>query len=49
MTDLSGREVVRLTPENENVDISVSSFHSGIYLLSLQTEKGLFHFKVLVQ
>ena len=48
MTDLSGREVIHSNPENGSVDIMVNSFHTGIYLLSLQTEKGLFHYKILV-
>jgi hypothetical protein len=49
LTDLSGREVYHSQPENETVDILVTSFHSGIYLLSLQTIHGSYHLKVLVK
>lgn len=49
LTDLSGREVFHFQPENETVDIPVTSFHSGIYLLSLQTVHGTYHLKVLVR
>jgi photosystem II stability/assembly factor-like uncharacterized protein len=49
LTDLSGREVYHSQPENETVDISVTSFHSGIYLLSLQTMHGSYHLKVMIR
>jgi hypothetical protein len=49
LTDLSGREVFHFQPENETVDIPVTSFHSGIYLLSLQTMHGSYHLKVMIR
>jgi hypothetical protein len=49
LTDLSGREVFRSLPGNGNVDLPVTSFHSGIYLLSLQTVKGSYHVKVVIR
>ncbi len=49
LTDLSGREVLHSRPEYDAVDIPVTSFHSGIYLLSLQTAKGSYHIKVLIR
>lgn len=49
LTDLSGREVLHSLPEYNVVDIPVTSFHSGIYLLSVQTTKGSYHVKVLVR
>jgi hypothetical protein len=49
LTDLSGREVFRSQPENNNVDLTVTSFKPGIYLLTLQTIQGTFHLKVLIQ
>jgi hypothetical protein len=49
LTDLSGREVYHSQPENETVDIPVTSFHSGIYLLSLQTMHGSYHLKVMIR
>ena len=49
LTDLSGREIFHSRPGNETVDISVTSFISGTYILTLQTKQGTFHFKILVQ
>jgi len=49
LTDLSGREVLHFQPENVNADIPVTSFHSGIYILSLQTVHGSYHLKVLIR
>jgi hypothetical protein len=49
LTDLSGREVFRSRPENENIDLPVTELHSGIYLLSLETVKGSYHVKVVVR
>jgi hypothetical protein len=49
LTDLSGRDVYHYQPGNETIDIPVTSFHSGIYLLSLQTMHGSYHLKVMVR
>jgi hypothetical protein len=49
LTDLSGREVYHSQPGNETVDIPVASFHSGIYLLSLQIMHGSYRLKVMVR
>ena len=49
LTDLSGREVLYYQPGNETVNLPVTSFKPGIYLLTLQTIQGTFHLKVLVR
>lgn len=49
LTDLSGRNVFHSQPENNNVDLTVTSFKPGIYLLTLQTIQGTVHLKVLIQ
>jgi photosystem II stability/assembly factor-like uncharacterized protein len=49
MTDFTGKEVFRSRPGNETVDIPVSSFHSGVYLLTLQTAQGTYHAKVIIR
>jgi photosystem II stability/assembly factor-like uncharacterized protein len=48
LTDLFGKEVFHSRPGNETVDISVTSFASGTYILTLQTGQGTFHLKVLI-
>ncbi len=49
LTDLSGREVLHSQPGSGTVDLAVTSFKPGIYILTLQTMHGTFHFKILVQ
>jgi hypothetical protein len=49
LTDLTGREVYRSRPDNDAVDVPVTSFHSGIYLLSVQSAQGTYHLKVLIR
>ena len=49
LTDLSGREVVHEYTGSEAIELPVTSVQPGIYLLSLQTGKGLHHIKVLIR
>lgn len=49
LTDLSGRVVFHSQPENGAVDLQVSSYHPGIYLLTAQTINGTIHQKVVIQ
>jgi photosystem II stability/assembly factor-like uncharacterized protein len=49
LNDLSGREIVKIYPGNENLDIPVKSLHPGVYVLTLQTAGGFWHNKVVIR
>jgi photosystem II stability/assembly factor-like uncharacterized protein len=48
LSDLSGRMVLHMQPEKENLDIQVSPYPSGIYVLSLETATGSYHQKIVI-
>jgi photosystem II stability/assembly factor-like uncharacterized protein len=49
LSDLSGKEVLNSQPEVESVDLPVTSFKPGVYLLTIINIQGTFHLKVVIR
>jgi hypothetical protein len=47
--DAQGRAVISLNPNNTEVNIDISGFSKGIYIVEIQTENGAEYYKLLKQ
>ena len=47
ISDITGRQILEKTNVQQNTAIDLSDFNTGIYIIDIQTEKGIFTSKII--